>query len=74
MEFFYGAIATILIILFLVWGFFSVLGNERNPASYFVGALMTLFTGQPDSRYGWLVILLVGLGALVTYYFTYLKH
>ena len=35
-----GVIVTILVILFLIWGVFSVLGNEMNPASFVVGFAM----------------------------------
>lgn len=65
MDFLYGILTAIGIILFLVWGFFSVLGNQMNPASFVVGLLM-------DKRYNWVIILLVGLGALAIYYFKYL--
>jgi hypothetical protein len=38
-----GILTAIGVIAFLVWGIFSVLGNERNIASWFVVLIMRLF-------------------------------
>lgn len=66
MEFLYGVIATIAVILFLGWGFASVLGNRMNPASFVVGVMM-------DKRYNWIAILVLAIIAAVIYYYKFLR-
>ena len=65
MGFLYGVMATIAVILFLVWGFLSVLGNETNPASFVVGLMM-------DKRYNWIAILALAVIAAIIYYCKFL--
>ena len=66
MEFLYGVMATIAVILFLGWGFASVLGNRMNPASFVVGVMM-------DKRYRWIAILVLAIIAAVIYYYKILR-
>jgi len=43
MEFVYGVIATIAVILFLVHGFFSALGNKNTLSSKVISLIFKLF-------------------------------
>ena len=66
MDFLYGVLTTLGIIAFIAYGGISILGNRMNPASFIVGVFM-------DKRYRWIAILVLGLGALLIYYFKYIN-
>jgi len=44
MGFAVGVISTLAVIAFLVWGFFSTLGNKKNIGSIVVVGLMKFFS------------------------------
>lgn len=42
MNFLLGGLVTILVIIYLIYGFFSVLGNSSNPASWTIILIMKI--------------------------------